>query len=356
MDNFNTIERFALVTMSGEEDERPKGGNGGPSTLRKMLKSKHPSLSMKDASELILKAREQHGGSLSGMKMGKILRYIEVLLKEKKCQYDHDQNDKKEKKDKSDSDRTTEIQETCNKNTGNDKTEKEINDQDDDTYAKTCKFCFKMFLHRKSCRKHMSQIHGYSQSSGSMIPKVSNQKMQKSVVKNVAGNKCSICDKIFLHSYTLNRHMQNHEEESNVFKCKFCDKSFSRKDILTRHKQIIHRSFQIDFTAAGQKTTEQKTLRCKMCSMDFGDKKESFFAHLTAKVCQRKINKIKLDEDHCFECNLCTKKYLDRDSLVKHIRWKHSNKREEYGCNQCTSKFQHMSSLVRHMKKFHGNS
>ena len=34
------------------------------------------------------------------MKMGKILRYIEVLLKEKKSRYDYDQNDKKKRKTK----------------------------------------------------------------------------------------------------------------------------------------------------------------------------------------------------------------------------------------------------------------
>ena len=50
--------------MSGERNKSKKGANGGPSTLRKMLKLQHPSLSIKDASSLILKAREQHGGSL----------------------------------------------------------------------------------------------------------------------------------------------------------------------------------------------------------------------------------------------------------------------------------------------------
>ena len=335
--------------MSGERNKSKKGANGGPSTLRKMLKLQHPSLSIKDASNLILKAREQHGGSLSGMKMGKILKSIKVLImKEKKCQNKDNQIDKKKENDKS----ITDKKEDHEKNAGNDKTENNIKDDVDEAFEKTCKFCFKMFIHSKSCTKHMAQKHGYSHSGGTK--EICKQRVQRSVVQNSTENKCSFCDKVFLHSFTLNRHMQKHEDP-NIFKCKFCDKSFSRKDILTRHEQAMHRSYQIDFTAAGQNTTEQKTLRCQMCSMDFGDNRESFFAHLSAKICQRKT-RIELDEEHRFECNLCTKKYVDRDSLVKHMRWKHSNNREKYACNLCTSKFQHKSSLDRHLKKLHGNN
>ena len=126
--------------------------------------------------------------------------------------------------------------------------------------------------------------------------------------------------------------MEKHETVPQLFKCRFCDKSFRRKDILRRHEQIMHRSYQIDFTAAGQASTD--SLKCKMCSQDFGDNKESFFAHLSAKACQRKTNSFKLDKEHRFECNVCTKKYLDRDSLVKHIRWKPRDK-EEFYCNIC---------------------
>ena len=61
-----------------------------------------------------------------------------------------------------------------------------------------------------------------------------------------------------------------------------------------------------------------------MCSLDFGDNQERLFAHLSAKVCQRKTENFKMDEEHKFECKYCSKKYLDREGLGKHVRLKHS--------------------------------
>ena len=192
-----------------------------------------------------------------------------------------------------------------NRKTGNGKTKSSSKENDDDTFNKTCKLCFKMFLHRKTCRQHMQQTHGYTDNGGKVnMKEVCTKKVQKSVDDNVPNYKCTFCDKTFSYPYTLNRHIQKHKEVPELFKCKFCDKSFSRKDILTKHKQVIHRSYQIDFTAAGQTSTD--SLNCQMCFQDFGDNKESLFAHLSAKVCQRKTNCFKLDEEYRFKCNLCT--------------------------------------------------
>ena len=345
--------------MSGDGEKKEKVGRevkGGPSRLREMLVLKYPSLSIKDASKLILKAREHHGGSLSGMKMGQILKSIKIL----KIGNEHQSKDSKfeneKKHNKLKDGISSPIKENRNKNTANDTKDKEtsIEADEDNTLNKTCKFCFKIFLHRKTCRQHMKQAHGYSQGSYTMnSEKVSKQKVQKSLVKNIDKNKCSICDKVYLHSFTLNRHIKTHEIAPAPFKCKFCDKTFTRKDILTKHEQVIHRSYQIDFpAAAGQKNTD--SLRCQMCSLDFGDNQEGLFAHLSAKVCQRKTKEFKLDDEHRFECKYCSKKYLDRDGLGKHIRLKHSKKRVLFDCNVCTSKFQQKSSLVRHLKNIHG--
>ena len=329
---------------------------GGPSTLRDMLVLKYPSLSIKDASELILKAREHHGGSLSGMKMGQILKSIKILKIGHEHQSNDDKFDNENKHSRLKVGISSTIKENNNENTANDINDKEtfIEADDDNTLDKTCKFCFKIFLHRKTCRQHTKQAHGYFQGSHTMnSEKVSEQKVQKSLVKNIDNYKCSICDKVYLHSFTLNRHIKTHEKAPAPFKCKFCDKTFSRKDILTKHQQVIHRSYQIDFPAAArQKNTD--SLRCQMCSLDFGDNQERLFAHLSAKVCQRKTENFKMDDEHRFECKYSSKKYLDRDGLGKHVRLKHSKKIFLIDCNICTSKFQQKSSLVRHLKNIHG--
>ena len=151
--------------------------------------------------------------------------------------------------------------------------------------------------------------------------------------------------------FPFKRHMDQHEVSPDIFKCKYCDKSFIRKDKRTRHQQVIHLSYQIDFTAASQENTD--SLTCQMCSMNFGDDRERLFAHLSSKVCQSTKNKFELNEKHRFVCEFCTKTYVDKDALGKHVRWKHSRKNIYFECTVCSSKLKHKSSLDRHMKKFH---
>ena len=140
--------------------------------------------------------------------------------------------------------------------------------------------------------------------------------------------------------------MRTHQEKVITFKCKFCDKSYNRNDRLVRHEQRINLSYKINFSAAGS----QSSLKCYICSLDF---EERLYAHLSSKICESN-NKFSLDKDHVFECDYCDKSYQNRDSLMKHIRWKHSNKSVKINCNLCTSTFQYKSTLVRHLKEIHG--
>ena len=146
--------------------------------------------------------------------------------------------------------------------------------------------------------------------------------------------------------------MNEHKVSPDIFKCKFCDKTFLRRDKLKRHQQVVHKTYQIDFTAASQENTN--SLLCRMCSMNFGDDKERLFAHLAGKVCQSTSNNFKLYKEHRFACEYCTNTYRDKDALMKHVRWKHSKEDVYFECTICSSKLKQKSSLVRHMKKFHG--
>ena len=89
--------------------------------------------------------------------------------------------------------------------------------------------------------------------------------------------------------------------------------------------------------------------------MGFGTKKEKIFADITSKVCYAEGSKFSLNEGDRFECDLFEKSYLDKESLVKHIRWKHGPKKPRIKCKvcMCNVEFGYNSTLVRHMKKFH---
>ena len=71
--------------MDGKKKENVV--KGGPSTLRKMLKLKYPSLSLNELSKLILKIKENHGRSLTGLQFGDILKLIKIEI-EKDSQTD----------------------------------------------------------------------------------------------------------------------------------------------------------------------------------------------------------------------------------------------------------------------------
>ena len=81
------------------------------------------------------------------------------------------------------------------------------------------------------------------------------------------------------------------------------------------------------------------SLICHMGRKEFGDDKDRFNAHLSAKQCP--TQNFNFDEEHRFECGLCTKKYLDKDALLKHMKWKHNKTKVKFNCKVCTSEFQY---------------
>ena len=277
--------------------------------LFRILRSKFPLLGKNEVADLIDKTRENNGGTLSGLKVVEVFTSVENTLTER-------QNNKNQKsKDE-----------------------------------RTCKVCYKLFTYKKTCVRHMKNEHGNLNAAGERMNKKDNSNQTKKHFQN-NDHTCKICNKTYTLVQNMKRHMRTHQEEVITFKCKFCDKSYNRKDRLVRHEQRIHLSYKINFSAAGS----QSSLKCHICSLDFEDDKERLFAHLSSKICESN-NKFSLDKDHRFECDYCDKTYQNRDSLMKHISWKHSNKSVKINCNLCTSTFQYKSTLVRHLKEIHGVS
>ena len=81
-------------------------------------------------------------------------------------------------------------------------------------------------------------------------------------------HKCDRCEKTFVHSHHLKRHVASVHEGQRKFNCEFCEKVFSRSDRLKRHMNIIHE---------GLKDDEE----CELCGKTFYDKK-SLKKHITA--------------------------------------------------------------------------
>ena len=208
---------------------------------------------------------------------------------------------------------------------------------------KTCKLCFHIFSKKSHCKRHMEKVHCKS------LEKISEEEENS----GLEIHRCKICAKEFKHGTSLKRHQKCLQELEDSFKCKYCDKVYKRKDNLQRHSQRIHNKHRINFDAAASNNDDP--LKCPICSKTFEQKnKEIFFAHIASKICHDINNKLNLNENNKFECDQCEKTYLDKDTLMKHIRWKHASIKIKINCKLCTVTFSYKSTLVRHMKKIHG--
>ena len=122
----------------------------------------------------------------------------------------------------------------------------------------------------------MEKVHGKSFAPEADISKENLEKTKAST------HHCAVCDKMYNHAFSLERHMTEHEVNIIIFKCKHCDKMYNRKDNLLRHAQKNQQLYPIDFVSAASQSTN--SLTCHGCSLGFGAEKEKLFAHITSKV------------------------------------------------------------------------
>ena len=291
------------------EKESKKGGS---STLLQMVKFKFPSLNFDECKDYIKRAKVSNGGSLTGLRMGEIITMIKKLMQEESS---------KQK-------------------------------QNSSLVGKTCNLCFKKFSRNWACRRHIEKAHSTKETDDRTVKFKNNINRE---TESEVYHKCVTCEKQYKYPLHLERHLKKHEEKAVKHECKYCGKSFERLDTLLRHAQTLHKVYhKINFEAASSACIE--SMKCQICSLDFGDEKEKLYAHVASKVCHTKSNKVFLDKEDRYACTQCEKSYIDKDSLVKHIRWKHSSITPKFTCSLCNINFSYKSTLGRHRKKVHGST
>ena len=133
--------------------------------------------------------------------------------------------------------------------------------------------------------------------------------------------KCKECGKTYKCECFLILHMKKREDQLKGFFCNDCNSKFTRNDNLYKHKGRIYREYNINFNAA-EETFKGSGGVCKLCEIDFRSDFEKCKAHLKRRSCKDK----QFFEDNDLEiyyCEICDKSYLDKDSLKRHINWKH---------------------------------
>ena len=247
----------------------------------------------------------------------------------------------------------------------------------------TCPICFSMFSDQSSRNRHMQAKHGKARvvmDKTGFDKKCTNckkcfkydfslayhiERFHSKVGSSVADQtdedsslfECKKCGKLFRHQPSLKRHMKTHDEtETEEFKCEKCDATFSRKDNLIKHEKRVHNLGKLNVDLIRKDAI--KEFLCKMCGRNFGSDRIKFEAHLMLRVCQQPNQQTNMEVDDYlrFPCGQCDKTYAEKDSLDRHVRWKHSGPIEPFKCSECDATFKLKSSLKRHIKTEHVGS
>lgn len=241
----------------------------------------------------------------------------------------------------------------------------------------TCQFCYKMFVNKISCDRHVKKLHSDkldSEETSILAKKVEDgfdkkcphcnryfkyEFSRENHVKRFHNSadkedtmeeyRCDVCNKVYIHKISLKRHMVLHSQVPVQFSCKFCDFNTSRKDNLEKHLERLHSFVKLNLDLI----RKQEEFKCKLCSEDFGLDRLRFQSHLVLKSCQRKGETLEVNNRGKLQCAKCHRSYADANSLTRHIAWKH---REPIGykCSECEASFKLKSSMNRHKKQEHG--
>lgn len=189
-----------------------------------------------------------------------------------------------------------------------------------------------------NCRSETLGLDVFEESNHSLFDRISNvgpinlQQLKKEpedpahkLLINNKVYKCNVCERDFLHKYTLMRHGQTHTNQRN-YECTECGKTFRQLSTLSQH-QIIH--------------SVDRPYSCEVCKKSFN--------RVSTLISHRKTH----SNFKPFVCHLCNKAFHQKGNLQNHI-YIHTNERP-YLCQYCNKGFNQMSNLVCHKRKSHSS-
>lgn len=132
---------------------------------------------------------------------------------------------------------------------------------------------------------------------------------------------CTFCEKRFIHSSDMRRHLQTHREQF-PFVCGCCLRRFANQDAKELHET---------------KCT-MELLKCQVCDYKTGINSR-FRTHMKSHLARE------------FKCDLCSKSFIYKQNLENHLKI-HSNERA-FQCETCLKAFRLRVHLQRHIKRVH---
>ncbi|CAL4097893.1 unnamed protein product, partial [Meganyctiphanes norvegica] len=181
--------------------------------------------------------------------------------------------------------------------------------------------------------------------------------------------KCSDCDRGFLSSTDLFRHIRIHTGEK-PYKCSQCNHAFAQKYNLTMHLKKVHSEtllMQKEIHCDNQTSSSNEKILldtnvdvdhslCHVSTSDFQFPTEVNSSEKSTSNSQENIH-IKFPKtgfrNKRHQCSHCDRGFLSSNDLIRHIRIHTGEK--PYKCSQCGHAFAQKYNLTTHQKKVHGD-
>lgn len=194
-----------------------------------------------------------------------------------------------------------------------------------------CMHCGHRYGSKTMCLQHEAFCYGVQEEEQSSAKSDAAANLTKPTLRETSQKraereeyKCKFCNKTFMKSRNLRRHILTHNEVK-PYRCKACDSCFSRYDHLKVHQ-----------TRCKGKKRRLEVCIPKISLDDVGKGWKSKFGIVPAKMAET------------LECKVCSRSFPTQSKLSRHHTLFHATKL--FKCASCGSSFSHEKTLKAHRR------